>query len=33
MEWNPFLSTRLVGVYTYLSIAIRCYFSLIDTTP
>ena len=33
MERHPFLSTRLVGVYTYLSIAIRCYFSLIDTTP
>ena len=33
MELNPFLSTRLVGVYTYLSIVIRCYFSLIDTTP
>lgn len=33
MECNPFLSTRLIGVYTYLSIAIRCYFSLIHTTP
>ena len=33
MERDPFLSTRLVGVYTYLSIAIRCYFSLINTTP
>ena len=33
MERNPFLSTWLVGVYTYRSIAIRCYFSLIDTTP
>ena len=33
MERNPVLSTWLVGVYTYLSIAIRCYISLIDRTP
>ena len=33
MERNPFLSTRLDCVYTYLSIAIRCYISLIDRTP